>query len=287
MILWHSNEVMAVPNQDELYNPLLKAFHKLGGSASVREQEDEVSVILDLSDKDLGEIHRGNRTKVSYRLAWARNSLKRYGILENTSRGVWALTAKGHRTESVDPAKVNRVVTTPDRKRSQDSGPKAEARETVNLTWEEQLLECIRSMAPDGFERLCQRLLRASGFIRVEVTGRSGDGGIDGKGVVQIGGLLSFHMIFQCKRFKGSVSSSAIRDFRGAMVGRADKGLFITTGSFTADAIREAQRDGAPPLDLIDGEALVQKLKELELGVTVSRRTEEDVRVDQEFFDRV
>ena len=68
------------------------------------------------------------------------------------------------------------------------------------------------------------------------------------------------------------------------MVGRADKGLFITTGSFTADAHREARRDGAPPLDLIDGEALVQKLKELELGVTVSRRTEEEVRVDQDFL---
>ena len=285
MILWHSNEIMAIPKKDELYNPLLKTFHKLGGSASVREQEGEVSVILNLSDKDLEEIQFGNKTKFSYQLSWARNYLKRYGILENTSRGVWSLTAEGRKTKSVDPAKVNRAVTALDRKRSQDSGPKAETGETDDITWEEQLLESIRSMAPDGFERLCQRLLRESGFIRVEVTGRSGDGGIDGKGVVQIGGLLSFHMIFQCKRFKGSVGSSAIRDFRGAMVGRADKGLFITTGSFTADAHREAQRDGAPPLDLIDGEALVQKLKELELGVTVSRRTEEDVKVNQEFFD--
>ena len=276
---------MAVPKQDELYNPLLKAFHKLGGSASVRELEDEVSVILNLSDKDLGEIHRGNQTKVSYRLAWVRTYLKQYGILENTSRSVWALTSKGLQTKSVDPAEVNRVVKDLVRRRSQDTGTKEEIAETEDLTWEEQLLECIRSMAPDGFERLCQRLLRESGFIRVEVTGRSGDGGIDGKGVVQIGGLLSFHMIFQCKRFKGSVGSSAIRDFRGAMVGRADKGLFITTGSFTADAIREAQREGAPPLDLIDGEALVQKLKALELGVTVTRRTEEDVMVNQEFFD--
>ena len=276
---------MAVPKQDELYNPLLKAFNKLGGSASVRELEDEVSVILNLSDKDLGEIHRGNTTKFGNRLGWSRYNLKRYGILENTSRGVWALTAKGSQTESVDPAEVNRVVAVLDRRRPQEPGPKEETGKKGDLTWEEQLLECIRSMAPDAFERLCQRLLRESGFIRVEVTGRSGDGGIDGKGVVQIGGLLSFHMIFQCKRFKGSVGSSAIRDFRGAMVGRADKGLFITTGSFTADAIREAQREGAPPLDLIDGEALVQKLKALELGVAVTRRTEEEVRVKQEFFD--
>ena len=276
---------MAIPKKDQLYNPLLKAFNKLGGSASVRELEDEVSVILNLSDKDLGEIHRGNQTKFSNRLGWSRYNLKRYGILENTSWGVWALTAKGRQTESVDPTEVNRFVAALDRRRSQDSDLQEEPGENGDPTWEEQLLECIRSMAPDGFERLCQRLLRESGFIRVEVTGRSGDGGIDGKGVVQIGGLLSFHMIFQCKRFKGSVGSSAIRDFRGAMVGRADKGLFITTGSFTADAIREAQREGAPPLDLIDGEALVQKLKALELGVTVTRRTEEEVRVKQEFFD--
>ena len=69
------------------------------------------------------------------------------------------------------------------------------------------------------------------------------------------------------------------------MVGRADKGLLITTGSFTADARREAQRDGTPPMDLIDGETLVQKLKELELGVTVTQRIEEDVAVHREFFD--
>ena len=276
---------MAVPKYDELYNPLLEALRNLGGSASIQEQEDEVATVLKLSDKDLREIHRGNRTKFSYRLAWARNYLKRYGLLENSARGVWALTAKGHQTESVKRSEVNRFVVALDRKGSGASTPKSRASESDELSWEEQLLDCVRSMAPDAFERLCQRLLRESGFIQVEVTGRSGDGGIDGKGVVRIGGLLSFHMIFQCKRFKGSVGSSIIRDFRGAMVGRADKGLLITTGSFTADARREAQRDGTPPLDLIDGEALIQKLKELELGVTVNQRIEEDVMVHPEFFD--
>ena len=137
MILWHSNEVMAVPKRDELYNPLLKALHKLGGSASIREQEEEVAMILNLSDNDLGEIHRGNRTKFSYQLAWVRTTLKRCGILENTSWGVWALTAKGHRTESIDPAKVNRVVTVPEQRSPHDSGPEEEAGETDNLAWEE------------------------------------------------------------------------------------------------------------------------------------------------------
>jgi restriction system protein len=130
-------------------------------------------------------------------------------------------------------------------------------------------------------------LLRESGFIQVEVTGRSGDGGIDGKGVVRIGGILSFHVVFQCKRYKGSVSPSVIRDFRGASVGRADKGLIITTGAFTRDARTEAQRDGATPIDLIDGEELVEKLKELEIGIEVKEKVVEEVLIRREYFEKL
>jgi restriction system protein len=275
---------MAIPKYDDLFNPLLRALRNLGGSASIPEQEDEVASVLQLSESDLAEIHKGNRTKFSYRLAWARNYLKRFGLLNNSSRGVWALTASGHATSTVDKNKVKRFVVGLDRKEKRSAKKEAVELEEGEVTWREDLLNCVRSMAPDAFERLCQRLLRESGFIQVEVTGRSGDGGIDGKGVVRLGGLLSFHMIFQCKRFKGSVGASVDRDFRGAMVGRADKGLVITTGSFTNEARREAQRDGAPPLDLIDGEALTQKLKDLELGVAVAKRVVEDITVDSSFF---
>lgn len=155
----------------------------------------------------------------------------------------------------------------------------------AELHWEDEALETIKQIAPKAFETLCQRLLRESGFIQVEVIGRSGDGGIDGRGVVRVGGLLSFHVIFQCKRYRDTVSASAVRDFRGAMVGRADKGLLITTGAFSRDARAEAQRDGAPPLDLIDGEELVQKLKELRLGIHVRPKTVEEVTVDRTWFD--
>jgi len=119
------------------------------------------------------------------------------------------------------------------------------------------------------------------------VTGRSGDGGIDGKGVVKLGGILSFHVIFQCKRYRDSISASAIRDFRGAMVGRADKGLFITTGTFTRDARLEAQRDGAPPLDMIDGDELVIMLKDLRLGIEVRVKTVEEISVNHEWFKKI
>jgi restriction system protein len=274
---------MPVPTYDGLFNPLLRAIRELGGSASVTEQEDKVAALLNLSDEEASEIHRGNRSKLSYRLAWARNYLKRAGLLENSSRGVWALTAKGKSVQKVDPAKINREVKALDRTQAEKEEPTDAA--PTELHWEEEALETIKQISPKAFETLCQRLLRESGFIQVKITGRSGDGGIDGRGVVRVGGVLSFHVIFQCKRYKDMVSAAVVRDFRGAMVGRGDKGLLVTTGTFTRDARAEAQRDGAPPLDLIDGEELVQKLKDLRLGVEVSSRTIEEVHVNKSWFN--
>jgi restriction system protein len=281
---------MAIPKYDSLFNPLMQAIHNLGGSASVSEQEDEVANILKLSDKEIAEIHRGNRTKLSYRLAWARNYLKRYGVLDNSTRGVWTLTPEGQQRKVLDRVEVKKIVQSLDKKPAE--APNGESQlatdsELEENDWEDELLEVVKAMSPDAFERLCQRLLRESGFIQVEVTGKTNDGGIDGKGVVRIGGLLSFHVIFQCKRYQGSVSSPTVRDFRGAMVGRADKGLLITTGTFTKDARSEAQRDGAPPIDLIDGEALAQKLKELRIGVRVNEKVVEEILIDKNYFQTV
>lgn len=278
---------MPVPKYDDLYNPLLQAMRKLGGSASVSEQEDTVASLLNLSEKDIAEVHRGNVTKLSYRLAWARNYLKRYGLLENSARGVWALTAEGTKRESVDKEEVNRTVKAIDKKAATDTGTQQPQLEPQTNSWEEELLQIIKNISPDAFERLAQRLLRESGFVQVRVTGKSGDGGIDGKGVVRVGGLLSFHVIFQCKRYKGSVSASVVRDFRGAMMGRADKGLLITTGAFTRDARLEAQRDGATPIDLIDGEELVEKLKQLGIGVEIKQRIVEDIVIRKDFFQNL
>ncbi len=144
-----------------------------------------------------------------------------------------------------------------------------EEQETPEPPWKERLLDILLAMDATAFERLCQRLLRESGFIKVEITGRSGDGGIDGVGVLRLN-LLSFHVLFQCKKWRSSVGASVVRDFRGAMVGRADKGLVITTGNFTADARREATRDGAPAIDLVDGDALCELLKSVKIGVSIA-----------------
>jgi restriction system protein len=226
----------------------------------------------------LHDSKRGGQTEFEYRLAWTRSYLKRYGILENSSRSVWALTPKGSNLTEVNEKEVVRAV------RKQLRAERLETEEGETHSWQEELLEILMNMEPSAFERLIQRFLRESGFIQVEVTGRSGDGGIDGRGIMRLGGLLSFHVIFQCKRWQGTVGAAQVRDFRGAMVGRADKGLLVTTGTFTKDAVREATRDGAPAIDLIDGDQLVEKLRELALGVKTEKVQIEKISVDKDWF---
>jgi restriction system protein len=274
---------------DDLFNPTLTALHSLGGSGSVEEIEERIAKILKLTEEQVNDIHRGNTTKFSYRLAWARNYLKRYRLLENSSRGIWALTEEGLKTKTVNKDFVKRKVAEEDR---QGRLTKQKVYETIEVdgaiediqmfTWQEEIIEELQAISSSAFERLCQRLLRELGFQNVEVTGKTNDGGIDGKGTLRLGGVLSFHVIFQAKRYKGSVSPSIVRDFRGAMVGRADKGLIITTGSFTRAAKSEAARDGAPPIDLMDGTDLAVKLKELRLGVDIE--VVEKVSIKKEWF---
>lgn len=278
-----------IPTFDEFMNPTIQALKNLGGSGTIHEIFTEVSEILRLSDEQLGVLHnpeKSSQTEVEYRLAWTRTYLKKYGLLENSSRGVWTLTAQGKQIERVDRHAVTSFVR--DAYREQQTADSivehVDAELSDTQTWREQLMASLLTMAPDAFERLIQRVLRESGFSQVEVTGRSGDGGIDGKGIMQIGGLMSFHVIFQCKRYKNTVVVSEVRDFRGAMVGRADKALFVTTGNFTKDAVQEATRDGAPAIDLIDGEQLMDKLKELSLGVRTKIIQVEEVTVDEEWF---
>ncbi len=272
---------MAVPQFFELFNPTLQALRNLGGSASIQELVDEVAKILSLTEGDLAEQKPSGQPQFEYRLAWARSYLKAFGLLDNSDRGVWSLSSRGKEVQSVDPDEVKRFVRAR-RPPPDDNGP-----EPVDdgADWKNELLELLHVMDPARFERLCQRVLRESGFTQVEVTGRTGDGGIDGTGTVKIGGLLSFPILFQCKKYQGNVGSTVVRDFRGAMVGRADRGLILTTGVFTREARKEANRDGAPHIDLVDRDVLLEKLKDLRLGVQVE--VEEKVSVDAEWFKTI
>ncbi len=280
---------------DDLLWPTLKALEAKGGSASIQELSEQIASDMKLSDEILDVPHKedGTQSEFEFRSAWARTALKKIGAVENPSKGVWTITKQGRQIQGENEVRnLNRewwkayqaqkakdFVAPPDSEPADEND--AENVDLDESAWREKLLNIIRSIEPDAFERLCQRVLRESGFIKVDITGKSGDGGIDGVGVLRVN-LISFHVRFQCKRYTGTVGASAIRDFRGAMVGRADKGLFMTTGRFTKEAEREAVRDGAPAIDLIDGLELCELLKKLELGV----KTEsiEVITPNEEFF---
>lgn len=271
---------------DDLMNPVIQALKGLGGSGTNEEINNRVAELVKIPAEQLEILHnpeRGGMTEIEYRLMWTRTYLKTYGVIENSTRGVWALTEKGSTLERVDEKDVVRTVREQMKKNKQETSS-GDDEPNHKVEWQEELLDVILKMSPAAFERLIQRILRESGFIQVEVTGQSGDGGVDGHGILRLGGLLSFHVIFQAKRWKGAVGAANVRDFRGAMVGRADKGLLITTGAFTKDAIKESTRDGAPAIDLVDGDQLVEKLKQLSLGVTTKKVEVEQVTVDHKWF---
>jgi restriction system protein len=282
-----------IPPAYTLLWPTLRAIRDIGGSGTIEECNDKVIELEGFTEEQQAVPHGdGGRTEIEYRLAWVRTYLKGIGAVTNSARGVWSLTDLGRTIP--DAAAVDRL-------RAEYTKGLREARQARrrrqptddddstlpdgegNEDWRDTLLESLLAMEPDKFERLSQRLLREAGFVNATVTGRTGDGGIDGIGVYRLS-LVSFQVFFQCKRYRGSVRAGAVRDFRGAMAGRGDKGLLITTGTFTAESKQESTRDGAPPIDLIDGERLCELLKEHSLGVKTEIKTIEQVSVDREFF---
>lgn len=292
--------------KDDFYLPTLHLLRDMGGSASIEEIEEKLIERFGFTQDQLDVTYETSGDNViTDKMSWARSYLKFPDFISNESRGVWVLTEAGRAAADLPLDTVRQMIREAKAKRraaqfaeraamANDldaliddlSSDAEEAQEESTVDWTDALLAKLKTMPPDGFERLAQRLLRESGFVRVEVTGKSGDGGIDGSGVLRMN-LISFQVLFQCKRYAGSVPSGTVRDFRGAMQGRADKGLIITTGTFTADARKEATRDGAPAIDLIDGEALCQLLKERGLGVRVREVVREEVTVVPEFFDEI
>lgn len=277
-----------IPKFHEMLIPTITVIDGLGGSGTIPEIAEGVIQFLKLPESVTSQLHnpdKSSQTEVEYRLAWVRSYLKIFGLLQNSERGVWSFTDKyqrGIKISSEEIVQSVRRINKNSKKKVADESPEAIPEP---IDWRETIHQNILSLKPDAFERLTKRLLREVGFVQVEVTGQSGDGGIDGKGIVKIQDILSYHVVFQCKRYKGAVGPGAIRDFRGAMVGRADKGLCITTGTFTREATKEATRDGASPIDLIDGDDLIELLKKLRLGVSV--RMVEEVEVDSQWFEKI
>ena len=243
---------------------------------------------LGISDAEQSEpLPSGVQTRFENQVHWARFYLAKAGYIDSSQRGVWTLTEKGRSLGEVTHDEIQRIIREVSERTKTPSGGAPETGpgtgDTVPLVpdYREELAQTLQSLPAAGFERFCQRLLRESGFQEVTITGRSGDGGIDGIGMLQVNALVSFKVLFQCKKYAGSVTPSHVRDFRGAMTGRADKGIIITTGSFTSEARKEAMRDGAPPIELVDGEKLTGMLEKLELGL----RPRQTFEVDPPFFE--
>jgi restriction system protein len=275
------------------FGPLLDALRELGGSGTPEEATEKVAELCNVPESEQNELMESGQSRFRNQVAWARFYLKREGLLDSSTRGVWRLTEKGQAThltyaQAQDIFRRQVKIDAAMRKQKQKNRPTEvepdtaeEADLAIAADYRDRLLAAIQALPFAGFERLCQRLLREAGFQQVTVTGRSGDGGIDGHGILELNAFVTFKVLFQCKRYMGSVGTSQVRDFRGAMEGRADKGIILTTGTFTQDAKREARRDGARPIELVDGDKLVDMFEKLELGL----RPRTVFEVDDGFFE--
>lgn len=290
---------MDLPEFARWIQPLLKALSELGGSARPQEVVDLVARNETVPDETLNQTLSNGFPRFTNQVHWARFFLAESGLIDRSRRGVWSLSEEGRASVNMTTAEVRGLVDAVQRKHaSGSSATKSEnqaiaipmaaaavteqeaAPEDLEDNYRDRLLGLLKSLPPSGFERLCQRLLREAGFAEVEVTGRSGDGGIDGHGLLALNPFVTLRVLFQCKRYDGSVGPGAVRDFRGAMQGRADKGIVLTTGGFTADARREAVRDGVPPIELVDGPKLIDLFEQLELGL----RPRTTYEIDSAFF---
>lgn len=287
------------PTYSELILPTYEALVKLGGSGTNAEICDEVIQIMDLSDEIVDEAHLGsaNQSELEYQLAWARTYLKNYGVIERSARSVWSLTSGySDGTKKLDAKKIVAFMANKKAEKKNlgerktleqaesDQLPEDDAEiPDENKPWRAKLSEVLLNMNPYGFERLSKRVLRECGFTQVEVTKKSADGGIDGTGKLKINGIFSFNIAFQCKRYKGLVGAGDIRDFRGSLTTDIEKGVFITTGTFSKAAREEASNPGKQQIDLIDGDDFINKLAEFQIGVKPVLTYE----IDEKFFETI
>jgi restriction system protein len=283
-----------MPAIEELINPTVSVLQSLGGYGNLDEIYNGVLTLLKLSDSLIEFQHSENssQSEIQYRLAWARTYLKNYGIIDNSSRGVWSILSKYKNIKEIDVNDCLSTVKNKFRDKNNQDTIKDNISEGISdefelpeeiKPWRVRLLEILINMDPFSFERLAQRLLRECGFSEVNVTKKTGDGGIDGFGRLKINGIFSFKVAFQCKRYKGIVPTSDVRDFRGSLTTDFEKAIFITTGSFSAPAKEEAFAQGKVQIDLIDGEEFINKLAEFNIGV----KEVKDYVIDEAYFSQL
>jgi len=275
------------------FGPILDALRDLGDSGKPREVADKIAEKLNIPDNIINETLKSGQSRFYNQVAWARQYLVWEGFLDSSKHGTWKLTSLGKKTK-INEKDANKIIAkwvsihrkTKDVKSDKEVITEQEEKSPTEIDIDStNLLEVLQNLSPSGFERITRELLREHNFENVEVTGGSHDGGIDGYGTLEINPFVSFKVIFQCKRYKGSVSRAQVGDFRNAMIGRAEKGIIITTGTFTKEAVKEANRDGAPHIELVDGLKLIEMFEKVELGVKPKTVYEVDLNYFKPFME--
>jgi restriction system protein len=270
---------------------VLNALRALDGSGKPKEVSQWIAKKFSLSDQILEAMTRTGVPRFYNQVAWARQYLVWEGLLDSSKRGTWSLTKEGENTY-LDENSSKAILTTWVKANSSQKAKQSETNDIVSTDAIEAvpsiidvaraaLLNRLKTVTPEGFERLMKYVVREMGFESVENTQFVKDHGIDGYGTLRVNEFITFRVIFQCKRYsKTPVSRAEVGDFRSAMIGRADKGIIFTTGRFSEDAKREANREWAPPIELCDGEKLVDLLERYQIGIIPVSTFE----INEEFF---
>jgi restriction system protein len=267
-------------------NPVLTTLQANGGAGNSSDIIEKIIDSLGITDVELEEVTSNGQSRIRNQIQWARFYLFKAGLIDNAQRGIWRLTNEGLERNLTDDDVYTlfKGVQESVKKSPTITPKKLELKFEDTATEDEEhsigLLNLIQNLPAVGFEKLCKRLLTEIGIKDITITGGSGDQGIDGKGIVKLNDVVSLNLVFQCKRYKETVSPHHVRDFRGAMQGRGEKGLIITTGRFTKEAKNEASRDGVTPIELIDGDRLVELFEKHHLGLKPVIIFE----IDYEFF---
>lgn len=266
---------------------IIKALQDFGGptkSSLVKEKASEYSFF---TDSDRERKSPNGKSQLDFRLQWAMSNLKKAGLLHSPKRGIWDLTQLGKEVNlnNFDVWDDVYAISTTlwEEARSQKLAQKEQNQTSLTTQsvdedtitdsddaelWREQLLTKLQEMNPYKFEELIVNLMRKIG-IRMETTSKSNDSGIDGIGYLRTPELMTYKIVLQTKRFStGQVTGPDISNFAGTISGHnADRGIFVTTSSYTKDAISRS-RQGANLITLVDGDELVDLLLEYEMGVS-------------------
>ena len=278
------------PEFVRFFAPMIDVLRELGESGRPKEVSNRIALKLKIPEKELNKTNKNGQSRLENQVAWARFYLAKAGYIDTSQRGVWNLTDKGRscKLDHEDALRIFQDIHVNMRGTKREAGipdtidemlPPDKQNEGDDV-FRRKMTDILSSLSSGGFERLCQNLLREVGFEEVIVVGRSGDGGIDGYGTLRINKLVSDRVIFQCKRHTKTISPAYIREFRGSMAARADGGIFLATSAFSAEAKREAAREGAAPIEMVDLQGLISLLIDLGLGVNERIIYE----VDEDFF---